>query len=232
MKQAILKYSVGLAMVGSFISVQQTEAAMESYTVDYNSATSPLVLGSPAETLSLNDFNTALGTLTGVTLYLHSNDQISGSIYNSTGLTQGYTSASAQIPVILTTTLDSLSTTATGTANYGPGTVAPGPGVTTLPGLSMVANASASASAANFGDYEGAPGQMFDVSLDAMFGNYSGSAVNSGTIFFGGSGNSYGTVEVVYTYTAVPEPVQTTKYAGLGALGLLLVGARRQFLAA
>jgi hypothetical protein len=42
-------------------------------------------------------------------------------------------------------------------------------------------------------------------------------------------GNVGGSLEVDFTYSAVPEPVTTTAFAGIAALGMLLVPLRRKF---
>ena len=63
--------------------------------------------------------------------------------------------------------------------------------------------------------YEGAAGHTF--SVDALIGE--ATAQGSGAFLsFSGTGGSYGSVEVVYSYTAaVPEPGNV--WAGLAALG-------------
>ena len=68
--------------------------------------------------------------------------------------------------------------------------------------------------------YQGLGSQSFDVTVALSPGVYSG--VSTGPVFFGGQGSAYGTVEIEYNYSPVPEPetllsgLVLTGFAGLG----------------
>jgi hypothetical protein len=204
-------------------------AAMEMETVDYGSATSPLAIGS-SETLSLNQFDTDQGTLTGVSVELFSHDTVSSVIFSTSSQSLAYTGATATVPVTVTAS-DSMGALAGLTTSV---TDAAGPfsGTTSGPGLNIAGSLNtplqtATINPASF-PYQGAgPGQFsFTLSVANAVGAWSG---NGGTsLFFGGNGSSYGDIQLCYTYTpantnddttpVVPEP--GTLCAGLFMISL------------
>jgi hypothetical protein len=221
----LIKYSMSLVAAISLLLAGRVNADMVSYVVDYGTPT-PLTIGGSAINLNLDKFNTALGTLTSVTIILTSNDAVYGQIINGTDVVQGYNSDSAAMPVTVTA-IDSLTTTTTGTATYGAGTV-PGPqfNVTTLPTVNLNGLVSSATLNSGFADYEGVGVQTFNLSVSSPSGSYAGSAVNPGSIFFGGDGSSSGSVEIEYTYTDIPEPSAYIMLAS--GLGLLFAFRRRK----
>lgn len=215
-------------------------AALEVETEAYGSPSSPLAIGS-METLSLPEFDTTLGTLTGVTLELFSYDTISSVIFSATGQSVAFSGATATVPVKVTVSdssgaLDGLITSVTGTAGPFSGTTS-GPDLNIAGSVSLPVQTDTIAPA-DF-PYQGSgPGQFsFSLSVANSVGSYSGSGGPS--LFFGGNGYSYGSVVVDYTYTpegvgpsggggpAVPEP--GTLYAGLALAGLCGIQFARRF---
>jgi hypothetical protein len=215
--------SVGLIAAGALLLAAKANAGSYSVTVDYGSPT-PLGPGNTTQNLLVGPFNNLLGTLTGVTIGLDSVNTGDVSIYNSTGLTQAFSNATATEPVTVTGP-DSLSATATGNASIASGTVAPG--LNNFPGLPASASSSVSVPNADLPAFEG----VSDITLSvyANGGTYGGSSVSG--VFFGGSFTSTGDVVVTYDYTApaVPDGGLTA-----GLLGSALVGLgalRRKFVA-
>jgi hypothetical protein len=207
------------------------ETLAETFSANYGTGSSPLV-GGDSEDLSLSEFNPALGTLTGVTLTLISNDTIESEVINLVGQhCQNYTDATAMLPVSVTG-LDGLTTTATGEAGPYSG-MAKGPQfTTTVAGTAQVTTTtSAEAASGDFALYEGS-GQTFNLDVQVGNGVYSGSSAPNSVAFFG-TGYSCGKVEVTYDYinggngfSCIPEP--GTFAAGLGALGCCGLGLIRR----
>ncbi len=233
----LVKYSIGLAAAGSVLLGGRVMADVVSYSADYGSAGSPLSVPGSA-TLSLDKFNTALGVLNEVFITLTSHDVVSVNIENNNLTSQNYSAATAALPVTVTA-LAGLTTTATGTAAFGGGTVVAAsqfnfgppfgivtfPSNTTLPGQSVDASNSASLSS-GFAAYEGSSGQTFNVTVAPASGNYTGSAGPG--VDFGGAGTSYGTIKVEYDYTPVAAPEPSALLGGFGAMGTLAMLAWRQ----
>ncbi|MGC9944124.1 MAG: choice-of-anchor E domain-containing protein [Verrucomicrobiota bacterium] len=201
-------------------------AAVESFSVDYGSSASPLADGD-SENLALSEFDPSLGTLTGVTITLASNDNIESEVINVhvPSASQNYSGATATLPVTLTA-LDGLTTTANGVDGPFSGSVSGPLGtIATAGAISTIVNTSANVAPGDFVLYEGAA-QTFAVNVLVSDGIYSGFSSGDSVAFFG-SGNSYGTVGVSYDYLPIPEP--GTLAAGLGLLGYCgIVMSRRR----
>jgi hypothetical protein len=75
----------------------------------------------------------------------------------------------------------------------------------------------------DFGLYTGSGLVSFDLFGHEVTGSFGGSGPLG--VFFGGFADSYGTIEVQYRYTAVPEP--GTLCAGFAALGFCLLKLTR-----
>ncbi|MGC9943873.1 MAG: choice-of-anchor E domain-containing protein [Verrucomicrobiota bacterium] len=186
----------------------------ETFSANYGSHNSPLV-GGDSDELSLSDFNPSLGSLTGVTITLISNDTIESEVINLIGHCQDYKDATATLPVSVTA-LAGLTTTTTGVAGPYSGMVRGHQYTESVAGKSHVTTtSSADIDPSDFILYEGA-GQSFNLDVQVGDGVYSGSSAGNAVAFFG-TGDSYGTVEVTYDYSCVPEP--GTLAAGLGILG-------------
>ena len=200
-RRDIVRFGIAVA-VAAFAS--PVVAAVETFVADYGAAASPLAVGS-SENLSLGKFDPFLGTLIGVNLTLFSYDTVCSRIYNLTGESANYTQATATVPITVTA-LDSLTTAATGTAGPFAGT-STAPGVSVAGGTPVIAlHSTASVSPADFGFYEGVGVLPFNVTVVNSVGTYSG---DSGSLlFFGGSGLSYGMVEIDYIYADTPNRAQ------------------------
>jgi hypothetical protein len=187
------------------------EAAVETFTADYGSSSSPLPLDS-TESVSLNTFNPALGALMGITINLYSEDTLQTEVVNLTSGALPYTLAGTTVPVTVTA-LNGLTTSASATDGPFQGT-APGM-ATTLDGgpPPIAANNSATVAPGDFSLYEGTGPQTFSVSVLVGEPSVQGTGAS---LLFGGLGNSYGSVEVVYDYCPVPEPA--AGWAGLAAV--------------
>ena len=193
--------------------------AVETFSANYGELT-----GGNSENLTLNEFDPALGTLTGITLTLISHDTIESEVIDLTGQNQAYTGATATLPVTVAA-LDGLTATATGVAGPFSGVATRPQFSTTVAGTSQVTTTtSANVGAGDFILYEGT-GKTFNVNVLVSDGIYSGSSAG-GTVAFFGTGDSRGTVEVAYDYLAVPEP--GTLAAGLGLLGYCGIGLVRR----
>jgi hypothetical protein len=161
--------------------------------------------------------------LTGVTITVSNTVDATPQVYNTTGSTVDFTSASATIPVTattLTTPGDSVTVTNTTTAML-TGTYAATPGLNTYTATTNTTSSSTSVLPANFGGYKGSGTFGTSVSFAPLGATYSGSYIGSG-LFFGGSSTAGGYVSVTYTYTtlAVPEPASMA-LLGIGMAGLL-----------
>lgn len=194
-------------------------AAIQTSSAAYGTQASPLSIGDSL-VLSLNKFDSSLGTLTGATLRLSSHANVESQVLNFSRLAQQYSAATATVPISVTA-LGGLTFSTTPTAGPFSGTV-PGPQFT------VVSAGSAAVFSVNTANvalpdlilYQGLGTQSLDVSVGLASGIYSG--VSLGPVFFGGQGSAYGTVEIEYTYSAVPESetllsgVFLTAYVGFG----------------
>jgi hypothetical protein len=195
------------------------QAALETYTANYGSPSAPLVVSDFGGTsfpfsLALPQFNPSQGTLEQVVLMLSSTDIAGSQVLNENGTPQSYSGAFADLTVNISgpnMLLTSLSLEA------GPfsGVV----GATThldAGSASGVAIASTTdVPSADFASYIGSGMVSLSLSGSALNGTYGGSGPPG--LFFGGFADSYGTLEVQYSYAAVPEPGNLL--AGLAALG-------------
>jgi hypothetical protein len=197
-------------------------AAVETFSVDYGSAETPLATGT-GENLSIDKFDPSLGVLTGVNITLYSYDTASAEVYNFAGIRASYAGATATVPITVTA-LGGTASTASATAGLFAG-VSTGRGMIVAGSSPVIALRSASqVDAGDFGFYEGVGVVPFTVSVESTAGSYSGSS--GAMLFFGGNGFSRGTVEIDYTYTATPEPgtMAAISYCGLGFARRLRLG--------
>lgn len=195
-----------------------------SYTGSWGSNISQVPVGDLPLTETLPKFDTALGTLSGVTLTLTAQGTTAiVQVYNIANAPRGFVNA--------TTTVDLTLTSDTGSAVEikpvaGPfaGLASPGfsnVGAAVLPAVSASINVAPSA----FFAYSFPGVQSFGLTLSG-FATASGTATIPGTVFFGGDGSSYGTFGVTYTFVPIPE----SDFFGLavaGAAMLLALGRRR-----
>ena len=166
-------------------------------------------------TLTLQPFNTALGTLTGVSLTFNANATVSGSVTNNAPTAQNFkvttdtqvtmsstTGSVNNVVVDLQSTQSYTALAAGGTASYGP--FAPG-NSTTVSGTPL-------------SDYTSGPINFTASTLSAITilggGNNIGTLINS---------TASGFATVTYTYTPTP-PTTVPEPASMALLGMGLAG--------
>jgi hypothetical protein len=195
---------IALALAGNF----RATALVQSQFAQYGSAGSPLVFGGsdfPASS-SFQKFDSTLGTLDAVTITLSSTDSIQASVMNIGGATT-FQNAQATATIGLLDLAGSNLDTALVTDPFS-GSIAGGTLSTPVFAYGLVTQgqtvSTLSVAPQFFGLYEssGSGQKSFDLSLTA---DVSASGAGSGALFFGGSADSYGSVEVDYIYS-VPEP--------------------------
>ncbi len=221
--------------VGVAYAAVSANAAVESYSVSYGSASAPLVVAADGSTdfpfpLAVPQFNPSLGTLTGVAITLSSTDIAGPEVFNFTGTYQAYAGAQASDLTVNITGPYSLETSAMLSA--GPfssvgSTVAPYPSSPVQAGnTTSISSDLTDVPSSDFASYIGSG--MVSMYLDASVpsGSFSGSGVPG--VFFGGFADSYGSIEIEYDFSAVPEP--GTLAAGVAALGVGLFALTRRSL--
>jgi hypothetical protein len=206
----------------------QAWAAIEDEFAYYGTQTSPIAVGSSVP-FSIGSFDNSLGTLTGITVILTSFDTAESLLYNFSGQNQGFSAATASVPVSVSA-LGGTTTSATPSAGPFAGVAAPGQ-TQWGPGGVLSAQNVVNVPISDFHLYEGTGSINFNVNLALLAGTYSGSPNNgNSSLYFGGNGFSYGEIEVEYTYATVPEA--GTTWAGLFVFGVcaLRIGRRLQHL--
>lgn len=218
------KYRVAVAFFSAILVAYTGEftarAAVESVTVSY-----PTLDVGATTSLSFPMFDPTLGTLTDIVIKLTSNDAVESIVYDpSSSLAGHYTGANATVPVTVTA-LSGVSTTTTLHAGPGSGTIQPNTFVVAATQSGTVVN-SVRVLSSGYAQYIGTGNQTFDLSVQQLAGIYSGSYNGPGAqVFFGGDASSFGSVEIDYTYVAVPE--MSTAFAGLTALATSALVASR-----
>jgi hypothetical protein len=227
-----------VVVVFAFIAIvlSMTSLTANAQIVTYNGTISSSTLGSSVTT-TLPEFNSTLGTLTGVQVTLDFTVTPYASILNfsaaqpftpSDSASAGFSSPANTWTISYGTDSWNLTppTVTTGTISGTGQTVLQSTffPILTLNPLTLVGGTSASAdltaaSGLDFADYTGAGDLIFGTSGT---GNYSG----TGPFAFGGGGDLSGTASVTYDFVPVPEP--TT--AGCFLLGLGALACSRRFI--
>jgi len=222
MKRQNLQFAVLVITMGI---VAQSQAAILTENVVVN----PTAEGNDL-TFDIAQFNTSLGTLNSVDLNLTPTFDFGYSVYNSgnTPLTVGYAfvgdpQASLSSAIGLNGTWSSSQTLEQQNFTANPGfTEGSLPFVFTSSPSSVTSVTVGPAGFTGSGTYDLV---LDNPSLPATFGGSPGFP-----LFYGAYANVGGNLEVTYNFTAVPEPVSTTVYAGFSALGLFgLTTLRRKF---
>lgn len=199
-------------------------AAIETQVIDYGSASSPLTGGTV--NLSYNEFNPALGRLDGITIILSSYDTAEAEVFSTHGAGIAYDDAmvsngSETVSALgLTTSAKQLS------AGSFSGTTT---GFLTVAGSGHTQHDTAveHISAADASSFIGVGSEEFVLSIVPGTGRFSGEGPSS--LGFGGVFNSYGSIEIQYTYAPVVAAPETSNFsyftgafAALAALGGLV----------
>jgi hypothetical protein len=216
---------ISVVLVKATVSAQ---AALESFTADYGSASAPLVIADFGSTafpisLSLRQFDPSLGTLNDIILTLSSTDIAGPEVLNETGESQMYSGAFANNITVNITGPYMLETTTTLDAGPYTGSVNAGTFARAGSTSGFTTASTKDVPAPDFGLYTGSGFVLINLAANAPTGTFGGSGPPS--LFFGGYADSFGMVEVQYIYTAVPEA--GTLCAGLAALGYCLLKLTR-----
>lgn len=213
---------VVLALMSNF----QAAALVQSQFAGSGSAQDPLLFGGsgfPAS-FSFQKFDPSIGTLDAVTITLDSTDVVQATVINlGSGTTFQNAQATATVTLLDLTGSD-LNTTLTTdpfSGSIDAGTVSsPTFAYGSLLQGQTSSTLSVTPQSLNLYEWDGVGQNSFDLSLSAI---ESTTGVGSGNVFFSGTANWYGSVEVDYVYS-VPEP-NCLSLAILGFSGVLV--ARR-----
>jgi len=207
--------SAAVLSIGALaVNPDNAQAASISYSANlFTNANTPI-----SGTAEFLKFNSALGTLTGVTISSTLSGTATLQTYNFTGINQSFTNGSASFLVGLSSSLGGSSSKqassgiVNGIANVGGPTSFEGNAVSTTISLANL----------NLADYIGDGTSKFTATGDAGIGNYGGSATAG--VFFGGLASLSSTATVTYNYdapaAAVPEPLTILGAATAAGIGV------------
>jgi len=200
-------------------------AAADSVTVSSSFSYDAAAQTSP-QTLTLGSFNTALGTLTGISVEASGSVAAEVQLINFTSEAQAFTNADSSGPFAITgPDNDQLGTLTASTGNIS-GTASAGPFVISTfsnPANTQSYDWTATITPGDFGSYEGSNSPQFTLA----YGPYSSSAsFTSGALGVGG--DQVGNLTLTITYDYNPAPIPGTLW--LFAPGLAgLTGLKRKY---
>jgi hypothetical protein len=209
-----------LAAIGILLIPASAGAAFSEFTTNFSFE------DGPSHNVTINKFNTALGTLTGVTLYTNVNLTGQVQLINFTSINQSFTNARSTGAFLFTGPGGNVIGTATSDTGLINGSAAPPPfTVSKFNGSMTPYSWTTSIGSGSFGLYQGGVGDL--ATFVAAAGPYQSSASFSpGTLGVGGNSLIDGTITIHYDYTAVPIP-GAVWLLGSGLIGI--VGLRRRF---
>jgi len=192
-------------------------AATETFSASSGTLTAPF-----NGTVSLPDFNPALGTLTGVTVNYSINGSINFAITNISQTSYSFTNGSTTGTLTISGANQTVAVTKTETATVASGTAIFG--TTTFPSVTI--SEAGGFTASDLADYTGTGNATLYFQGSALASSGTTSAP-SNTVFFGGGESANANLSVVYTYTVpvvtTPEPADIAIFAvALVGLGLVL----------
>jgi hypothetical protein len=210
-----------VAVVASFaLAGISASAAVLTQTIDYGSSSAPV--GAGMINTTFNEFNASLGELTGVTIVLQCYDTAQATVFSS-GAGIGYTDAAVKNGSETVSVLGDSITIAGLSAGPASGTTT-GYYTVAATGATLSQSASEIVLANAFSNYIGTSPGTLSILVNPGMGSYSGTAVEGAG--FSGNFESYGAVEIDYTYTPwalVPEATYFATFSG-GVAVLLMAG--------
>ena len=208
-----------MALLGVVLWEQAVYAAFTEYTTSFS------FVDGPTHNVTINKFDTALGTLTGITVYLDVNLTGQVQVINYTSNPQNFTNAYSTGPFSFTGPGGTIIGAATSDSGLISGTASPPPfTITTVSGTPAPYHWAPTIDGGSFGLYEGGVADL--ATFIAAAGPYtSGGSGTPGAVGFSGSSLIDGTLKIHYDYTAVPIPAALW-LLGSGLVGL--VGLRRR----
>jgi hypothetical protein len=214
---AISWLSMGAAI---FVSASSTVSAADvTQTLSYSGS------DSFSSTLSFAPFNTALGTLDGITLTLDSTETVSVEVINIYSSPLSFTDATASFPIIANA-LNGLSASVTGSAGPISGIASTYPPANGFSGGTENLNISTAVPSADFSLYEGG---SYDITVGSGPGTYAGTpGIGLPVEFFGGSVTASGDVKIDYNYTPSSVPDSANSIWLVGGVCFSLIAASKK----
>jgi hypothetical protein len=203
----------------AFVTLASSAAMANVISFSHTTATTATPF---SDTFTLSNFNTSLGTLTGVAVTLSYTTTGEVDVFNSTVSPQAFTNATSSVPLTLTAPAG---LTSSANAVAGPINGVANPGFNAFTGIPGSGTLTVNVLPANFLSFEIPPAALTSsFTVAAGTGLFSGNSVQG--VFFGGSATAGGTTTVTYTYTVpssgAPEPATAALMGGaLIGLGLL-----------
>ncbi len=212
MKISLISALAFAALAGSAMAATSTNSS------SFTSSAAPFT-----KNLTLNAFDSSLGTLTAITLTLDSTSAANIRI-NDTDPSNSYVVDTATGSVQLT--LNGLNgSNHSLTVSNSITSQLVHPGLNTFTGAFNPYSESINVSSGDFSLYTTSSAPTFVVSAVAGSASASGnSSTDPGFLFYNASATAAGTATVTYTYTPVPEP---STYAGFGAALVGIAGMAR-----
>jgi hypothetical protein len=215
-----------LALLGVGLVIGKTASA-DSITQTFTIPTQTVPFSNP---FTFNLFDSTLGTLNSVNIFLGTSATASVNVFNTDpgGAPQSFTNATATIPITAT---GPAGITVTDTLVAGPFSGTTNSGFLSekvFPGVTGSTSNNVNVPSLDFGSYEGVGGGTSSLTAASSAGTYGGSGTN---VAFSGSATASGDVVVTYVYTpfsaATPEPGTWGLLVAGASTGLVLVRRRR-----